>query len=161
MKRYFSLLPLIVLTVLVLLSCDTNRETTVVNDSNRPITFQWSGYDDNKITLNPRESITSEYLHADLFDLQPEKRVSQQRSQNTITVSNLPSWEVRVNNTLGYPVTLTAGGWMEDMINIPPGGEHSTGVIFTDKPVFSVSTGSFPATAQYQIVDNIMYVTIK
>jgi hypothetical protein len=142
-------------------SCDTNRETAVINDSSRLITFQWSGYDDNKITLNPQESITSEYLHTDLFDLQPEKRVSQQRSQNTITISNLPSREVRVHNTLGYPVTLTAGGWMEDMANISPGDDHSTGVIFTDKPVFSVSTGSFPATAQYQIIDGVMYVTIR
>jgi hypothetical protein len=161
MKRYFSLtLPAVL--VALLLSCDVNRETAVINNSDRKITFQWSRYDGNKITLNPQESATSEYLHTDLFDLQPEKRVSQERSENTITISVLPSWEVRVNNTLEYPVTLTAEGWMEDMDDIQPGSvnDGSRKIIYTDKPVFRAVSGTFPCEARYQIIDNIVYVTI-
>jgi hypothetical protein len=163
MKRYFSLLPLAALAAL-LLSCDTNRETAVINNSDRKITFQWSRYDGNKITLNPQESVTSEYLHTDLFNLQPEKRVLQNYSQNEITVSNLPSWEVRVNNTLEYPITLTADGWMDDIKDIQPGyadDDNHKGEIFTNNPTFNVFVDSFPATAEYQVIDSIMYVTIR
>jgi hypothetical protein len=164
MKRCFSLLPL-VLAALVLASCDnTNHETTVINNSSHQIIFQWSKYDDRKIILNPQESIISEYIHADLFDLQPVKRVLQEYAQNTITVSNCPSWILRVDNRLSIPVTLSADGWMDIMENIPPGDTNDqahTNVIFTDKPIFSVVTDSFPAAAQYQIIDNVMYVTIK
>lgn len=161
MKRYFSL-PLLA-AVLLFFSCDTNRETTVTNNSDRLVIFQWSRYDSSKITLNPQETTTSEYLHADLFDLQPGKRVSQQRSQNTITISNLPSWEVRVNNTLGYPVTLTADGWMDDMIDIQPGNDDNhIGIIYTNNPVFgATASDGFPIEAQCQVIENIFYVTIK
>jgi hypothetical protein len=160
MKHCFLALSLIV----VFAAC-TIDETTVINNSNKMITFRWSKYDDNKITLNPQEAITSEYLYTELFDLQPYKRVSQKRSQTAIVVSELPSWEVRVNNALGYPVTLTADGWMDDMSNIQPGyidDDNHKGIIFTSKPVFSIyTTDNFLATIQYQIVDNIMYVMIK
>jgi hypothetical protein len=52
---------------------------------------------------------------------------------------------------------------MDDMKNIPPGDDKQQykGVIFTDKPIFSVFTDGFPATAQYQIIGKVMYVTIR
>jgi hypothetical protein len=149
----------------IVFSCDTSRETVVINNSDRLITFQWSRYDSNKITLNPQGSVTSEYLHTDLFDLQPEKRVLQERSQNTITVSNLPSWEVRVNNTLEYPISLTAEGWMDDMMDIQPGyadDDNHKGIIYTKDPVFEITaSNNSPVEAKYQILEDILYVTIK
>jgi hypothetical protein len=166
MKRCLSLLPL-AFAALIFAACEnTNNETTVINISTHQIIFQWSRYDDRKIILNQQESITSEYLHTDLFDLQPSKRVLQEYSKSTITVSNCPSWVLRVDNKLSIPVTLSADGWMDIMENIPPGAGDTndqihTNVIFTNKPIFSVVTNSFPATAQYQIIDNVMYVTIR
>jgi hypothetical protein len=149
----------------VVLSCNTNRETTVINISDKLITFQWSKYDDTKVTLNPQESIASEYLYTDLFDLQPDKRVSQNRSQNIITISSLPFWEIRVNNTLEYPVTLTAGGWMENMVNIQPGyadDDNHKGVIYTRNPVFEITIpNNFPNEVKYQMIEDIFYVTLS
>jgi hypothetical protein len=153
------------LSLIAVLSACTTDETTVINNSDEMITFQWSKFNDTKIILNPKEAITSEYLYTELIDLQPYKRVSQKRSQNKIFVSDLPSWEVRVNNTLAYPVKLTADGWMDDMINIQPGytdDDNHKGIIFTNKPAFSVyTTDNFPAAIQYQIVDTIMYVNVQ
>jgi hypothetical protein len=163
MKQYLLLLPVVAL----LASCKLNPGTTVINDSTLQATFRYSRYDETAKTLMPGLTITSEYFYTNLYDLRPDKRVSQTRldsDDNIIIISNIPAIELYVNNTLPFSVSLSADGWMDDMKNIPPGDDSDQqhkGAIFTDKPIFSVFTDSFPATAQYQIIGKVMYVTIR
>jgi hypothetical protein len=154
-------------SLLIFVSCKPNPDTTVINNSDFQAIFNWSKNSDT-IILDPNNVITAEYFFTDLFNLQPEKRILYKRTssdgENLITISNLPSWEVRVNNTLAYPVTLGADGWMNDMYDIKHGDandDNHKGIIYTDKPTFKVISNTFPNEVLYQMNDNIFYVTIR
>ena len=69
---------------------------------------------------------------------------------------------VIINNTMSYTVSLSAGGYLETdpMLNIPT-GDNNTNLIYTETPILTVTTNSFPATAVYQVVGGTMYITIK
>jgi len=75
---------------------------------------------------------------------------------------NLQSISIMVYNTLSIPVTLSAGGYLgnEPMV-IPANSNDNIGTIYNMHPNFIVSTDSFPATADFQIVSNVMYITIR
>jgi hypothetical protein len=107
---------LLLLTVVTLLaSCKLNPGTTVINDSTLQATFRYSRYDETAKTLMSGLTTTSEYFYTNLYNLQPDKRVSQTRigsDDNIIIISNIPSIELYVNNTLSFPVSLSADGWM-------------------------------------------------
>jgi hypothetical protein len=64
---------------------------------------------------------------------------------------------------MSIPVTLSAGGYLDvdPMLNITANSDDSANAIYTKTPVFTVSTSSFPASADFQIVDNVMYVTVR
>jgi len=69
---------------------------------------------------------------------------------------------VIINNTLSYPVNLSAGGYLEidPMFNIPT-GENNTNTIYTTTPTLTVTTSTFPASADFQVINNTMYIVIK
>jgi hypothetical protein len=169
MRRCFSLLLPVVLAALTLAACDHDwKYIAITNESDYPVIFKFNNVEGEKSLLAGQSQTFDSYWTTELDYYAPDKRVSYSYTSDRDSVSgafkNRPSWEIRVNNTLNIPVNLSADGWMEDMANIPPSydsDQNHAGVIFTDKPIFSVSTGSFPATAQYQIIDGIMYVTIK
>jgi len=152
------------LTIFFLGACNPDRETIIKNNSDFATSFQYS--DQGKAhTLNPGESVSIEWQIESLLNLQPWNRVSQNYDKNHIlTISNLPSYEVYVDNRTDNPITLTAGGWMDDMINIQ--GEwkddnNHKGRIYTDKPNFNVPGYNFPLAIQYQLVNGIFYVVIR
>jgi hypothetical protein len=164
MKRYFFLLSIIALFV----SCKLNPDTEVINKSITVVTFKYSRYEKTTETLVPGQTTTSEYFFTELYDLQPDKRVSQTRHRsdddNTITISDIQGIELYVNNTFSFPVSLSADGWMDEMANIQPGDtndDNHKGKIYTDKPTFTVHTDGSIATAQYQIKNGVMYATIR
>jgi hypothetical protein len=62
---------------------------------------------------------------------------------------------------MSIPVTLSAGGCLGvDPMPVQT-GDNNTNTIFSRNPVFTVTTDTFPATADFQIVAEIMYVTIR
>jgi hypothetical protein len=168
MKRY-SLTLLIFLAVLMLAGCENDWEyIAITNESDYPVTFKFNNVEGEKSLPAGQSQTFDSYWTTELDYYAPDKRVSYSYTSDHNSVSgtfrNRSSWAMQINNTLDIPVNLSADGWMDDMENIPAGGgngQYHTSVIFTDKPVFSVVTNSFPATAQYQIIDNIMYVTIR
>jgi hypothetical protein len=162
MKKLFLALSLI----LMLVSCKIPSDTTVVNNSSRTVSFLYSHTDKKIKTLNPNTSISADYFFNSIIILQPEKRVKQDRELNSsiITISDLPSWEVHVENKTDNLITLTANGWMDE-INIPVGDfvdlPEQKGIIYTNKPQFSVASNTFPYDVQWQFVDDIFYVLIR
>jgi hypothetical protein len=66
-----------------------------------------------------------------------------------------PSFPVKVNNTLDRQATLhEANGWMDPIENIPTGDQSDNGTcqrtIYTETPVFTVTTDTFPARASWE-----------
>jgi len=144
-------------------------DTTIVNNSSYPVSFQYSYEDKKIIKLAPNTSTSTKYFHAGIVILQPEKRVGQNRDSDVITISDLTPWEVRVENKTGDTIKLTAGGWMDEMI-VPKGAfvddnDHK-GNVYTKTPSFEAKSDeaksdAFPLNLQWQFVDNIFYVVIK
>ncbi|MDR1972240.1 MAG: hypothetical protein LBQ46_10015 [Treponema sp.] len=162
---------ILAVVTLVLCSCSIHyRDTAVVNDSGIPVSFTLGNYDTRVITLNPGESSFSGNAYTNLSNLEPAKRVVQQLSNTderyTISIVDRPSWKLRVNNnTLPNNVTLSADGWMDEMPNIKGGAaddSNHTGIIYTDTPVFSASYAGtdFPLRVEWEIIDDVMWVTI-
>jgi hypothetical protein len=174
MKRCFSL-PVYVFTfvfisVLLISACSPDwPQAHISNDSSYQVTFKFAHYDQEH-TLSAGQAINfngDEWSRA-LDSYTPDKRVLYSSTSNHDglrgTFKNRPSWELRVNNLCSGSVTLTADGWMDPMANITLGyvdNNNHNGVIFTQEPSFAVITDNFPAVAKYQIVNDILYVTIS
>ena len=158
---------LLALVVFLLSSCNLiPPDTTVINGSSYNVSFQYS-HEDKKIEiLNPNTSTSTKYFHTSIIILQPEKRVKQDRDSGIITILNLPSWEVHVKNKTENLITLTANGWMDEIIVPAPAGDFADlpsqrGIIYTDKPQFSVVSNTFPYNIQWQFINDIFYVVIS
>ena len=157
------------LSIVLFFSCDLiPPDTTVINNSSYPVSFKFSRHDIDTVTLNPNDSASSRFNFSSVVILSPERRVSQSRNQfgdNIITISDLQSWDVYVENRTNTPVTLSAGGWMYDMIVIPTGDiindAAQIGRVFTSNPNFYVVSDTFPYDVQWQFRDNIFYVVIR
>ncbi|MCL2759033.1 MAG: hypothetical protein FWD22_02350 [Treponema sp.] len=154
-----------VFILLALVSCNINENSTVINESTRQISFQWSKNNPSVIILETGQSESIEYSFARVHNLQPAKRVKQIWDDgNIISINDIIPYEIRVENTLSDPVTLEADGWMDAMINIIPGeyidDDSQRGNVYTNKPKFSVTSYTFPVIVQYQFIDNIFYVKI-
>jgi len=155
---------LAVLVSFIIFSCDLPSETTIVNNSSYNVSFQRS-YEDNRVEiLYPNTLISIKYFFSGIIILQPEKRVRQERDGNVIILSDLPSWEVYVENKTENQLTLTANGWMDE-INVPVGDfadlPSQKGIIFTNNPKFSVESDTFHYDIQWQFIDDIFYVVIR
>jgi len=158
---------LIVSILLALVSCKfTPTDTTVINNSSYDVSFRYSYTDKNTEILNSGALTSTKYFFNSIIILLPEKRVMQDRElySNIITISDLPSWEVHVENKTGTPITLTANGWM-DKIKVPPGDfadlPSQKGIIYTNKPQFSVDSKTFLYDIQWQFNNDIFYVVIR
>ncbi|MDR0313811.1 MAG: hypothetical protein LBI14_09450 [Treponema sp.] len=151
--------------VFLLLACDNfSQNTTVINNSSRTILFQWTKENSSIIALNPNEMRKVNYGVFSVYNLQPEKRVTQSlNSGSIISVTDISPYEVRVENSLSRAVTLTAGGWMENMVDIAPGwndDDNHKGLVYTTTPNFHVPSDTFPVKVEYQFINNIFYVKI-
>jgi hypothetical protein len=170
--KYFIAIPAF---FLAFFACDHDWDYAVItNQSGYPVEFKFKGVN-GKETLAPGQSKRFDSYWTTALDYYtPDKRVvySYDSDYDNIhgTFRNRPSWKIRVNNTLSFPVTLTAEGWMDDMEDIPQGDADNskhTGVIFTREPSFSVWYDDkiiTTAAAEYQpltVDDNTMYVTIR
>jgi hypothetical protein len=156
---------LAILLSFFIFSCNlVPSDTTIVNNSSFNVSFQRS-YEDSRVeTLYPDTSISIKYFHTGIIILQPEKRVRQDREGNVITLKDLPSWEVYVENKTESQLTLSASGWMDEMevlagdfADLP----SQKGIIYTNKPQFSVASDTFPYDIKWQFVDDIFYVVIR
>ena len=74
---------------------------------------------------------------------------------------DLPSIPVQIYNTLSFPVTLTADGFLEIEPMSVAIGDANTNTIFTKNPILTITSNSFPATADFQIVDGVMYIIVR
>jgi len=152
---------------MLFLGCDVLwfKDSTIVNESSYDVTFKAKKAD--KVTVQSGQSITIQNdIGADsleYFESTPPKRVD---FVVTDTYKgkfvDLPSISVVIYNTLSIPVTLSADGCLgvDPMPNVQS-GDNNTNTIFSKNPIFSVITDTFPATADFQIVNDIMYVTIR
>ena len=153
-------------------SCSLNPNTTVINDSSYPIVFRFSFYDPAVTSLNTQSSVSTKYFYTNIFIQpstllpQPEKRVTQNRNGGVITVEDLSSCSVRVENKTNDTVTLTAGGWMDDIVidagDIINDDSHK---VYTGTPVFAVASSTFPYDVQWQLAEengtSYFYVVIR
>jgi len=139
------------------------KDSTIINESSYNITFKAKKAD--RVTVNSGKSITIQNdIGAELeyFESDIPKRVDYMQTEiykgKFFDLSSIP---VIINNTMLKAVTLSAGGYfdIDPIVDIPIGESNAN--IFIRKPVLTVTTNSFPAIANYQIVDNIMYIIIK
>ena len=145
----------------------------MINDSSFPIVFRFSFYDHAETTLGTHSSVSAKYFYTNIFIQpstllpEPDKRVTQHRDGGVITVEDLASWAVRVENKTNDALTLTAGGWMND-IDIGGGDiviDDDANKVYTDTPVFAVASGGFRYDVQWQSVQengtSYFYVVIR
>ena len=141
-----------------------SRDIPIANESAHDVSFETQR--GTQATVLAGQSIT---VRCDMgaqprsFESTPPKRVA--------FVSNgmwsgrfvgLQSMPIVVYNTLSIPVELSAGGYLDtDPMAIPADSNDNIGTIYNTSPAFAVSTVSFPATADFQIVGGTMYVTIR
>jgi hypothetical protein len=156
-------------SVLALSACDHNWKYAVIsNNSGYPVNFKFRNIsDEHYLPAGERQTFENNWKSL-LEYYTPDKRVSYSSTSNYSSFygvfENLPSWKLRVFNNTPEPASLTADEWMDPMENISPGkadDANHNGVIFTKEPSFTVVISGFPAKAEYQITDDIMYVTIS
>jgi len=150
-----------------LFGCDTLwfKDSTIFNESSYDVTFKAKKAD--QVTVQSGKSVVVQNdigAVLEYFESNVPKRVDYiQTDVYRGKFIDLPSILVIINNTMSIPVTLSAGGYLDvdPMLSITANSNDSTNAIYTRIPTFTVSTSSFPATADFQIVDNVMYVTVR
>ena len=128
-------------------------DTTVINASSHTVILA-----DNEV-LNPGTMSTINYNVTSVLIKSPKKRVTQTKDGNTITIIDLPSWEVNAENKTANAVTLAADGWMDDLT--VTANSTSSGKVYTNNPQFSVKSNNFPYDVKWNFTNNIFYVTIR
>ncbi|MCL2194232.1 MAG: hypothetical protein FWB78_12665 [Treponema sp.] len=157
----------VVFLPLLFLGCGepwASRDIPIVNESAHDVSFETQR--GTRATVLAGQSIT---IRCDmgaqprLYKSNPPRRVEfVQNGRWAGRFVNLQSIQIAIYNTLSIPVTLSAGGYLgNDPMIIPADSNDTSGTIYTSGPVFTVSTESFPATADFQIVNGTMFVTIR
>jgi hypothetical protein len=146
-------------------------DSVITNNSTFPVTFKFNNTDVKSLAIGESAVFETEaYQHIESYA--PDKRVyftyEATDAGYTGQFNTRPSWLVKVTNTIGEKATLSADGWMEEMVDIIHGdyvdNENHNGKIYTSNPNFSVSTESgFPAvvTYTYNETDATFFVVIQ
>jgi hypothetical protein len=123
----------------------TWEDTVIRNTSGQPVVFRFNNREEQ--TLSPGERVvfkTEPYQY--LASYSPEKRVyfALDTKNGGYTGEFLPreAWTLGVRNTLEVAVSLRADGWMDDLLEIPPQTDTVTGTVYTENPVFTVTTAA-------------------
>jgi len=151
--------------VFLFISCDTFwfKDSTIYNESSYDVTFKAKKAD--TVTVQSGNSITIQNdIGAVLehFESSTPKRVDYiQTDIYKGKFINLPSISVVINNTASTPVILSAGGYLDvDPMPVQT-GDNNTTTIYSRNPVLTVVTSYFPATADFQIVNDVMYIIVR
>ena len=170
MKKFAVLVCVLSLAFILFSSCDEYgaHDNVIYNDSSYDVSFKLKETDTytikSKTTLAVKNQIGAV---VDSFESSVPKRVEyiqiETREGKFVDLVPMP---IKVNNTLFFPVTLSAAGYLgtEPMSDIQSGfidDANHTNTIYSLNPVFQVSAQSFPAVADFQIVDGIIYVTVR
>ncbi|MCL2044364.1 MAG: hypothetical protein FWG89_09510 [Treponema sp.] len=144
---------IVILFILSLLvSCGGNdwADTVISNESGYEVTFKFNHTGEYTLDADGVTTVTFPtrvYQYLEKHD--PVKRVTFEFSSTndgyTGKFVTLPSWTVEIKNDfIDTKVTLSAGGWMDDITLDPDSVE--TGTIYTKNPGFSaVAEDGFPA----------------
>jgi hypothetical protein len=167
MKRY-----VLIAAALVLVGCEGEAMyCTVSNNSSHPVSFQFFSVYTDEFTLQPGktevyDSIgnpTLKYFKVN-GDFQNEKRkqVEYNVSYRDAEFTDFSPIAVRVYNTLSISVSLSADGYMQtEPMAIAGEASDQANFIYTGMPNFSVATDTYPASAECEIKNGVMYVTIR
>jgi hypothetical protein len=153
--------------VFILSACDEYgvHDNIIYNDSSYDITFSLKKTDTYTVQSGKSIAVKSQIgAVVETYESSTPKRVDYvQTDTRKGKFVDLPSISVVINNTMSIPVTLSAGGYLDvdPMLNITANSDDSTNAIYTRTPVFTVSTSSFPGVADFQIVDDVMYVIVR
>jgi len=80
-------------------------------------------------------------------------------SDKSVSIQPIP---IEVCNTLSIPVTLYANDYLgTEPMTIPANSNDNSNTIYTKKPSFTIVAEKSPTTAVWQIVDNVILVTIR
>ncbi|MDR2663849.1 MAG: hypothetical protein LBC31_12715 [Treponema sp.] len=138
----------------LIFSCSYDRgDTTVVNNSNFPMRFKFSYTAEQ--TLSPGQSVTFHTEKMDVPWYEPEKRIAHEFISNgdgggTFVFRDRTSHAVEVENDAVTAVTLSAGGWMDDLSIIA--GNTGTGTVYTDNPTFTATrVDGYPAIIEIAV----------
>jgi len=163
----------VVVLGLLFLGCNIEEQkpgiSTIKNTStNFDVNFKFKDNIDHTI-VKGNEKTYFQPLHDYIVSYEPSKRVllnTKYPHENDVvyTFTERQSYTVKVNNTIGENVTLSAGGWMDKMIDIANGDgddDNHTGKVYTDKPDFEVvSSNGYPAKAVCNFKANTFKVII-
>jgi len=164
MKKLILTLSIILLFVACVLfvGCDKGN-TTVFNNSTYSVTIEFGG---QTITLKTNETTSIDYDNVKVRIMHPDKRVTQKYvNVNDVSIIDLPSNKVFVENKSSEIITLKANGWLEnDMVDIIIGDfmnhDSQIGRIYTKSPKFTVEGNLFPVVINYQFINDICYVKL-
>jgi hypothetical protein len=142
---------------------DNWPDTVITNNSSETVAFKFNNTSEFTLTAGDQAVFTTK-AYQRLEYHRPEKRVyfTYEATDQGYTggFSDRESWTVEVTNALSEGVTLSAGGWMDD-ITFTAGGIDQ-GKIYTPYPEFTVTTtNTYPAIADWELkTDGKIYVTI-
>jgi hypothetical protein len=157
---------IVIILAFGLFGCDTLwfKDSTIYNESSYDVTFKAKKAD--QVTVQSGKSVTVQNdigAVLEYYESNTPKRVDYIQTDvykgKFVDLSSIP---VKVYNTLSIPVTLSAGGYLgTDPMSDIQEGDNNANTIYTKSPVLTVTTSSFPATADFQIVDGVMFVTVR
>jgi len=157
---------LVLSIVLIFIGCDTFwfKDSVIINESSYDITFKAKKADQVIVKSGASVTIQNDIgAVIEYFESCTPKRVEYiQTSTYTGKFINLLPIPVIINNTMSIPVTLLAGGYfgIDPMGDIPT-GENNVNTIYTTSPTLTVMTSTFPAIANFQVINEIMYIIIR
>ncbi len=176
MKKIITLL---IILLLVLLSCNGFGEKEplleVNNDSDYAVSFTVMNqkWENETYTISPHQSNSyKDNSYKDIiirerilsYSSAPKPWVSLNYISNSeVKFYNTAKITLNISNTLNMTAALSADGYMETEPLSIPANNTEAGFIYTSTPAFTVTTGSYPAVAEYNydLSANIMYVTIR
>ena len=162
---------LVILTLFLSCNSDNWDDTIIENNSMFDITFKFSNTDQKKLPIGAQATFpTKAYQHLESYS--PDKRVffTYEATNDGYTgrFDTRESYLVKVNNAIGEKATLSADGWMDDIIDIPSGNQSGNTAfqkqVYTDSPDFIITEteSNFPAVAVYnRDTDGTFNVTIQ
>jgi hypothetical protein len=144
----------------LLFSCELNNwaDTIIKNNSDFPVTFKFDNTEQLSLSIGTQTTFPTK-AYQRLKSYSPDKRVyftySSTNDGYTGEFNTRQSWTVKVINSLGQTVTLSADDWMDSIDDIPTGDQSNEpdyqGKVYTENPIFTVVTSSgFPAAAVYE-----------
>jgi YD repeat-containing protein len=156
--------------VVLLVGCDaTYYPITITNNSSKTVAYTYDGSSDTLApTFSKGYQVKAYTQDPNIISIVPEGPLSVKlsRGNESYTFENVSPIDLHVANTLPFSVTIKADSYIDAgsgliELTVEANTEITTAKIYNSKPKFIINSSTYSVKAEYVIIEDIMYVTLK